>query len=77
MRRWISMVGRPAAAGGFALVRLGGGARQHAVLGGDPASPLAAQEGRTFSTLAVHKTRVSPKLTSTEPPRGACSGAAD
>jgi hypothetical protein len=45
-----------------------GGARQHAVFGGDPAFALAAQEAAApSSTLAVHSTRVSPKLTSTEP----------
>ena len=45
-----------------------GRARQHAVLGGDPAAPLSFRNGGTrSSTLAVHSTRVSPNSTSTEP----------
>ena len=56
------------APGRFARAARVGGARQHAVFGGDPALALAAQEpGTPSSMVAVHSTRVSPNSTSTEP----------
>ena len=52
-----------------AALRVCGRARQHAVLGRDPALAAcrAGTAARRSSTLAVHSTRVSPNSTSTEP----------
>ena len=66
IRRWISCV-RPdlLARGGLAAGARAGGARQHAVFGGDPAQALAAAPARAgvVSTEAVTNTLVLPKLT--------------
>jgi hypothetical protein len=62
------------ATAGFALVTLAGGARQHAVLGGQPAWPWPLRKrGTPFSTLTVQMTLVSPNSTSTDPRRAWCS----
>ena len=62
---------RPArllALGRLAVAAGVGGARQHAIFGGDPALALAAQERRhLLLDQAVTSTRVSPKLTRHDP----------
>ena len=63
MRRWISWVRPPICPRArLALAALGAGARQHRVLGGDPAAPPLPriQPGTRSSMVAAQMTRVSP-----------------